>query len=560
MRETEPQLRVWLAWGVLAAAVGLAWMNGLHGEFTYDDKVEVIGNRTIRVLENWRALLGYNLSRPILISTYAVNHHFSGTQPLLYHLVDVVLQAVNAGLAMVFVAQLVEHLGGKRPLRVGVIAAALWALHPLSTEAVTYVTGRSEQLVATFALASCWGWMRWLKGGSWETWGWCWLGAVAAGLTKENGVMVPVAFVVLEWGVVRGSLRKVRWWTYFPGAVLVLAFFGFRYHHYGVFTTPHDLRPLDVQLWTQAEVVLRYLGLVVWPAGQTVFHDHPETGMTLRSFACAGVLVGATAAAWVFRRKAPLWSVAWFWFLLALLPSSSVVPLKETMAEHRAYLAFLGPCWVAALCISRLSPPRDTGVAVGLAALLLVATHRRNEVWATEVSLWAEVVERSPGSADGWYGYGEAQRFTLVRHQEEETSRQVLSPADAYRRATELDPNYLDAWNNLGLSEANRGSDEEAIAAWREALKRSPTYCKAHNNLGLLHARRDRYPEAAAEFQAGLLYCPENPLGLYLLGKLYDEQLEEPDKAVLAWQALLEVDPEFGQAEEVRQRILELTW
>ena len=124
----------------------------------------------------------------------------------------------------------------------------------------------------------------------------------------------------------------------------------------------------------------------------------------------------------------------------------------------------------------------------------------------------------------------------------------------------ELDPEILDSWNNLGLSEANRGNDEAAIDAWKQALERSPTYCKAHNNLGLLHARRERFTAAIAEFQAGLLYCPENSLGLYLLGKLYDEKLEEPDKAVLAWEALLREDPEFVHAEELRSRILDLTW
>jgi len=550
-----------MAWLVLVVLVGLAWANGLHGEFTYDDKVEVVGNRTIRFLEEWRAMLGYNVSRPIVITTYALNHHFSGGEPFAYHLVDVLIQAINAGLAMLLILEFGAARGHARPLRLGVMGAAFWALHPLSTEAVTYVTGRSEQLVAMFALWTCWGWMRWLRGGSLETWAWCWVGVVAAGMTKENGVVVPVLMLAMEYLVVRkGRLGEVRWLSYLPGLLFIVLFFAYRHWRYGFFTTDHNLRELPVQLWTQAEVVVRYLQLVVLPMGQSVFHDHPETGFSLRSLLSAGLLLGLSIWAWLGRRKQPLVSLAWVWFLVALAPSSSLVPLKETMAEHRAYMAFLGPCWVLALGVDSLVRPRRISVAMALGALLIGLTHVRNNVWASEVTLWKEVVERNPDSAEGWYGYGEAQRFALARLQAEDPRAGSYTPGDAYRRSVELDPDLLDAWNNLGLSEANLGNDEAAVAAWRQALLRSPTYCKAHNNMGLLHARRDRFTDAIAEFQAGLLYCPENALGLYFLGKLYDEKLDEADKAVLAWEALLKEHPDFAHSQEVQSRILELTW
>ena len=200
-----------MAWLILAGLVGLAWANGLHGEFTYDDKVEVVGNRTIRFLEHWRAMLGYNVSRPVVITTYALNHHFSGSDPFAYHVFDVIIQAINAGLAMLLIVEIATVRNHPRPLRLGMIAAAFWVLHPLSTESVTYVTGRSEQLVAMFGLWTCWGWIRWLRGGSLETWCWCWVGVVAAGLTKENGVVVPVLMLMLEYLVVQGGrLRAVR--------------------------------------------------------------------------------------------------------------------------------------------------------------------------------------------------------------------------------------------------------------------------------------------------------------------------------------------------------------
>ena len=544
---------------VLVGAVALAWGNILHGEFTYDDKVEVIGNRTIRLLENWRAILNYNWSRPLLIGSYALNYHFSGQEPFAYHAVDLLLQVANSVLALLLSLEIGKRLPVRRPLRFALVAAAFWALHPLASEAVAYVTGRSEQLAGTFALLGCWAWARWLTSHSLETCLWAWFLVVLAGLTKETAVTLPVAYLLLEWLVWReGRLRSVRWRAYLPGLVLLLGFFALRLHRYGVFTTAEQLRPLGVQVWTQAEVLWRYLALVLVPAGQTVFHDYPETSLSLRSgAACAGW--GLLVCAALLGRLAPILALGLLWFLLLLSPSSSIVPLRETMSEHRVYLPMLGVCWIAAWALEQLRPPRGVLIATSACAFLVVLTHRRNEVWSTEVGLWKEVVERSPDSAEGWYGYGEAQRFTLLRPGVQASSR-LLDPAGAYRRAVELEPEFLDAWNNLGMSEASRGKDDEAVAAWRRALTLSPTYCKAHNNLGLLHARRGRYTEAAAEFQTTLAYCRTDSLALYLLGKLHDEKLEDPEKAVRFYQALLNLDPTFGRNEEVQQRILEITW
>ncbi|MCB9761324.1 MAG: tetratricopeptide repeat protein [Alphaproteobacteria bacterium] len=542
----------WGAWLVLLALIALAWSNALHGAFTYDDKVEVIGNKTIRFLEQWRLVLAYNWSRPITIGTYALNFHAAGFEPFSYHVVDVVLHGVTAGIAMLLGVALAEARQLPRPLWFGFFGAGLWALHPLTTESVTYVTGRSEQLCALFYLLGCLAWTRWcLEGGAARAA--LALGAMVLGIfSKEVAVTMPVAFLLIEVFAIRGGdLRAVRWRRYAPWALAVLAFLGLRWRIYGAITTPHPaLRPLGVQVFTEAEVIWRYVQLSVVPLGQSVFHDHAPTGPTARSIAAMLGLIGIVGGSIAARSRAPLIALGSLWFLLVLAPSSSVVPLKETMAEHRAYVSLLGLCWIAAAGLSRL--PRNAAVAVFAAAAMLLGTltWKRNAVWATEVSLWADATQQNTASAEAWYGYGDALRL----------AKRLPEARDAYTRSAELAPGLLDAWNNLGMVEAMSGRDKAAEDTWRKLLRDHPTYCKAHNNLGLLHARNERPLDAAAEFRTTLAYCPRDCRAHRYLGELYAGPVDDREKAILHLETFLDVCPDDTMSDEVRALLNKLTF
>jgi tetratricopeptide (TPR) repeat protein len=547
----DPVVRRFLAALLLVALVILAWSNGLHGEFTYDDKVEVIGNRTVRFLQEWRSVIAYNLSRPLLILSYAANWEYAGPEPFSWHLVDVAIQVINGCLALWLGEAIARQLGFEKPLRFGLISAGIWVLHPLSTEAVSYVTGRSEQLVATFYLLACQRWLVWLEKQDRWAWAQAWLVFLLAAFTKEVAATIPVAFLLLELQVARrGHLRQIRWLAYLPAVLMLAALAGLRFWLYGAVTTALEpQRPWDVHIWTQFEVTWRYVGLWLVPVGQSIFHDYPETVLTWRSGAAAAGLVALTGLAWHRRQRGPLLALAWFWFLLVLLPAAAI-PLKETMAEHRVYLSVLGLAWVVAAALQRLSPPRSSLVAAALVSVCIFATQGRNRVWATEIAVWSEAVDHNQESAEAWYGLGDAHRI----------AGNLQDSAKAYKRAIALDDSMLDAWTNLGIVLFQTGQFQAAEKSWKQALRRSPTYCKAHNNLALHYARRDRVELAVREFRTSLQYCPEDLTAFYFLGRLYEEKLGELDRAVEQYQAILTIDDASSYAEDARQRILNLTW
>jgi protein O-mannosyl-transferase len=202
------ELTLWLTWGALLALTFVAYENMLTGEFTYDDKVEVVGNRTLRFLEEWRLVLAYNWSRPVLIATYALNYRLAGLDPWPYHVVDLTLQGLNAGLALLLGLRIFGDAPGARLAAAG--SAALWAVHPLNTEAVSYVTGRSEQLAGGLMLLACLGFVSWRADGGLGRLTMCAVATALAFFTKEVAVVLPVAFFLLEWLVLRKGAPLAR--------------------------------------------------------------------------------------------------------------------------------------------------------------------------------------------------------------------------------------------------------------------------------------------------------------------------------------------------------------
>ena len=579
MRDTLRWRRlVWLGLMVLGA---LAYWRGLSAPFVYDDKVEVVGNNTIRVLEQWRDIAGYNPARLLLIATYALNYSASQLDPLPYHVVNLIIHGLAIGAALTLAEAVGRLAGHPRPLGAAALAVGIWAVHPMGVQAVTYITGRSESLCGLFILGSMSLWaMALLEERSTGrtdvgTRALALVAGLAALFSKEVGVVLPVGLLALElafgapsaggeapgW---RARLRAARWGWILPLALVVVAAMAMRLTLTGGLI-PHEVdRPLAVQLLSQAEVWRRYAALWLLPIGQTLFHVVPDVlPGTSRAWIAGGGWVIGVGFAFFWGRRVPLAGLALGLAALFLIPSSSVAPLKEHMAEHRAYLPglflWLGLVWTRAAPRSspqgRLLPSsvgQASAAAVGIFAVgvLVGLTDARNAVWAHETALWREAAALAPTSAAAWYGLGDAMRF----------DSQFQDAADAYQRAVDLDPNLLDGWNNIGITRAELGDASGAEDAWKRALRISPSYCKAHNNLGFLALRQKKWDVALVELNTTLTYCPDNAIAHWGMGNVYYGPRSDRTKAIYHYQKALDLDPNFSHREEVQKRLLELTW
>jgi len=569
-------LRKRLLWAGLAALACMPFLAALDGPFVYDDKVEVIGNRAIRVFENWRAVLGYNVSRPLLVLSYAFDWERAGLEPRAYHVTSLVIHALSVGSALFFADATARLFGLTRPLLRAAVAVGLWAVHPMVAESVVYITGRSEALCGAFVFLSLGAHAEAVRaeraGGAGLGWRMlALLGFMGGVLSKELAVMLPFAQVALEVASSsrsRGAaVRDVRWLGYLPVVGVVLAAVALRWRFLGETASvsgliPHEVdRPLGAQLVTSAEVWLHYARLWVLPVGQTLFHDQsvldPASLRGVGAVVGWAVLLAGTVLAW---RRWPVAGALLVCAGLFLIPSSSIARLKEPMAEHRAYQTGLYMLAAAAFVVpeawlGRMRPRVGIGVLV---VVLMGASHQRAKVWSSEVALWREAAAVSPGSADAWFGLGDAHRF----------AKDCTAAIPAYTRALELAeddpevtiPRRLDALNNLGICHAQIGDGLAAKKAWLGALELRPSYCRAHTNLGSLAYRQRHWEAALIELRSALAYCPDNPTAHWLAGNIYYGPLRDPQKALVHYEALIRIAPRFDFAPEAKERILELTW
>jgi hypothetical protein len=477
----------WSAGLLLAvAAVGL-YLGGLRNPFVYDDFSTVVQNPSIRQLGDIRAVLWFGRARPLVNLSYAVDHAFWGLNPLGFHLTNVLLHALSVVLVFVLLRHLVQdcrvHGRGTWQLDAGparlipLIVAALFAVHPMMTESVGYVSGRSDVLSGTFFLLAVLLMRRGLVSGRVRWVALSLVPFILAVASKEVAIMFP--FVVLAYAhlILRPSGPESRRWLlrlHLPligaavlvGAARVVLLLAVEH--------PFSSQSLGLMLGylrLQCVAVWMYVRLLVWPWHQSIAHN--VSGLVSLSALGAIALLATCVLAYRARARAPLISFGIAWFLLLLAPSSSVVPLQHPVAEHRVYLASIGLFLIAATLFARLVQGlrgRPVGLLVGLSAAGLVAlgglaflTVSRTVVWADPVALWREAATTAP-RWDTYTALGNALR----------DARDCESALVAYRIASQIDPGRLLPVAASWLCLTTLGKTAEAQAVVQRILRVDP--------------------------------------------------------------------------------------
>jgi protein O-mannosyl-transferase len=459
----------------VALAALVLHATSLRGPFLYDDQLTVLGNPSLGN-DDWVFWIQWERFRPLTNLTYILDHELWGFDPFGYHLTSLLLHAVNSALVFML-ARRWEEDGRARAASpwVPVAASLLFAVHPLLTQGVSYVSGRSEPLCAVFFLAGLLSARRAVVDGAGR-----WLAAAVVCLvlgtaSKELGALMPLAAVLyvllrLESPEVRA---RARMWlgplvgvVLLAGAARVAAFFVIQVHQ--------SPRGFLENLALEAIAFWKYARLLVAPVGQSLVHS-VESSAAMSVLGAAG-LVALAAVALRLRKKRPEVAFGAAWFALLILPPS-VIPLVEPMAEHRAYVASIGVfIAVAALCAPLLAQRGGRiGFALGCVALAGL-TARRNQVWADETKLWSEAVERAGDSWRSHYGLGEALR----------AEKNCAAAIPEYERAAALAPRPTDALLNLGICQATVGRPAAAYQAFSKVLEREPKNAAALTDLATL--------------------------------------------------------------------------
>jgi tetratricopeptide (TPR) repeat protein len=555
----DPQLSVYRtplsAALVIAAAAVLAYHNSFSGPFVFDDELAIVSNQSIRSL--WTAwwppdeLGGLPISgRPVVNFSLGVNYAISGTAVWSYHLVNLLIH-VAAGVVLFGVVRRTLLQPGLAPrfgahaFELALLAAALWTVHPLQTESVTYISQRAEALLGLMYLLALWCFIRAIEPGAPGKWAWWAVVACLLGmLTKEVMVSAPVFAALYDRAFVAGSWREV--WARHRKLLLALAstwlLLAWVVLHEGGARGVSAGFGLGVSWWTylltQCEAILLYLQLCFWPHPLVLDYGIGLVRIVTEVWWQGLVLLALLAGTiWALVRK-PAFGCLGAWFFMILAPSSSVVPLVgQTMAEHRMYLPLAAVIVGAVVSTYRILGPKSMAVLAALAVALAATTVRRNQDYASTISICEDTVAKRPDNA---------RAMALLADYDRRAGR--LEDARRWlERSLELQPGVAAVMNNLGYVWQELGEAGKAVACFQEALARKPGDVATLNNLGNALVVSGRAPEGIARLEAALARAPESTGTRANLASALAQSGRLPEAAA-NFEVLLKAQPDDAEA------------
>jgi len=534
----------------LAFVIAAIYSNSFQIGFYFDDWHVIEDNPHIRRLTNIpRFFVDVDTSsasqqnrvlRPLLLTTFALNHAVSGNDAWSYHLVNVLLH----WLAAVLVFRIVrDHLWlDTAAIQVAVVAALVVATHPLNTSAVNYVSARSALLTSVFYLGAFDAAVRRRHLVSVFLF-------ILALLTKGIAASFPLALLGY-WVVARVRSREPRPWGFFAAlcgvACAGLLYSGLLMPRWLIEAThASDMSPIRY-LMTEWSAYLYYLRLFVWPNALVIDRlDYPtvRSFWELQAWGSLAVLTVLGVLAWHVRRRSPALTFAALWYLITLATESTIFPLAEAVNEHRPYLAMLGLATGTALGLSKLAcavARRARAPAVWTFAVastfvvtaLGATTVGRNQTWRDDYTLWLDATEKAPKNTRAWGNAGHA-ALALGKHAE---ARKLLM--ESYGLA----PCYVYTLMNLSVLEWRTG-DLDASLRWAEdAVRCNPGMALVHYYRGAALERVGRLSEALDAYRRTTAIDPQH-LGAWFEQAQLLEQQGEWTEAAEAYERVVAIDP-----------------
>ena len=363
---------------LLAAITALAYLPSLGGAFQFDDYNVIVNYPTVH---SWSTLFeraGGGV-RAVLKASYVLNWTLD-PGPLGFHLVNIALHALNAVL-LFFVGR---RLFGEKP---ALVAALLFALHPMQTEAATYISGRSSSLMAAFYLSAL---LAYLRGAHWALSSLLFVLALA---TRETAVTLPAALLLVELcrGTTWRTIAQRQWahWTLLAvGGVIVLL----NQRYFDLLAYGFRERGLGENLLTQVGAVSYLIWHLISLQGLNIDPALPTLTEWTPTLASQALLLCTLLALGLGNiRRRPWLAFGILWFFLQLAPTNSIVPRLDAANDRQLYLA----CWGLFLALAVQIDWSRVAVAAVCFALATASIARQLD-YRDEIALWEASVQASP--------------------------------------------------------------------------------------------------------------------------------------------------------------------
>ena len=531
----------------------VVYFSTVHSPFLYDDAHAIQDNPYIKDLSEFQQTVGIQniFNRSVLLLTFSINHALGQAHVFGFHLINITLH-ICVGIVFYFLAieLLILEQPSIRPTlrKLPLIASLIHLFNPVAVESVTYISSRSSVLATLFHLLSFYFLVRFNKekqNQKIKPSYFCFpllaflLFLLGLG-TKEIIVTLPVMAVFYFW--VRSPEKIFR--KFLPELIVILlpliGYLLYRYAEMGdllvIKTDPYShLVDRGLYLLTQIKVVISYYLLKLLFPINLNFEPDIRLVTGLLDWKWIAALMTATGlACGVFYQKSILLKGALLWALLTILPTSSIIPLKQFATEHRTYLPGIGISmgmsilFLRAWPLNRLMHPALMVLVVIYGFLAM----KRSLDYRTEVSLWEDTVQKSPYKSMAHNNLGTAY---LSDDQFEEAEK-------SFKVSLGLSPSSTDPYINLGHIHARNEEWEKARSKFDLALKLGANRPQVFFNSGLMRLRLNKPEEALPFLLKAVAIKSHRALYHYELGNAL-RKLEQYDAALKAYRRVLELTP-----------------
>lgn len=528
---------------ILALTV-IAYWPVFSADFMYDDRFFVQENGNIR---EWRSIPDYfihpvqkmasikweGIWRPLRTVSYLTDYKIWGLNPLGFHLTSLLWHLLNTLLLYRLLGRLFKNE------ELSSFACLIFALHPVQTEAVAWISSRGDLMFLSFGLMSFIFYSAYQESCKYRDIGLSFLFLALALLSKETAIILPALFFLYQFIFVgkRDFKELLSGCKHYAGYFMItVLYFVLRRLALGMVSQcPYWGDSFWTNLFTMIRVALDYVRLLFLPLWLRVDYVYELSAnfFNWKVLGSLALLIVLTVAAIRDLKYKGFLAFGWFWFVIGLLPVANIFPITALQAERFLYLPLIGFAIWAGYLWSRLESRKLAAAILFLAIpAMMILSVKRNLEWQAPFRFWTTEVSRSPNSymAHDYLGNLYYQKGDL-----NSAERHLL-------RAEELDPTYFNSLHGLSLVYAKWEKYDQAISYARKNLSFDPASPDAHITLGISYGGKGDLLRAEEAFKQAVSIDPESKEGWTNLGIIYSQQ-QIWDKAAEAYSKAVAADP-----------------
>ena len=558
----------------------IIYSNSLRAPFVFDDYDFIVNNRSIKLETqpvNYPDVHDYILynklipSRPLTFLTLAINYRINKLDTFGYHIVNLIIHILTVILSFFLIRKILfytvcstgypQNTFIKGNTIIPLLAALLFAAHPMNTEVVTYISHRSESLAACFYIASFLLCIITFEGRK-KTFFYSIIFFILSFMSKETAATLPLMILIFDYIFIsKGKIEELKkrkvfhivLWGILCCAVIIRSIYiggiGAGYTNVYAKWTSYSY------FLTQSFVVLNYIKLLFVPVGQCIDHFITPARSILdgRILISYSLWISMFLTLYLIHKKgstfAGLLSFSVAWFLITLAPTSSIIPIHDAMTERRVYISGIGfylSVLIIYLTAFKIRLNEITSMAryrtmlcfMGIHIIVLsMATWKRNELYNDPLLLWNQAIELYPNNDRGYFNLA-------VRYAER---KEYKKAEQLYQKAIALNPKFAVAYYNLGLLYFNENNYENAKQLFEKSIQLNPRFPNVYFDLGLLYYYDKKYEIAEQLYEKCIQLSPDFANAYCNLGAIQTNK-QDNDKAIVSFLKAIELNPDHVEA------------